>query len=90
MSNRKKQLTDIIQLRRELCQLRSTQWWTALDNPLQTFTGFTVQSGSVAMVTGAFVGAVQIDTAAVEADSGEHTLIHIWKQGSDSKESEAQ
>lgn len=33
------------------------------------------------MVTGAFVGAVQIDTASMEADFGEHTLIHIWKEG---------
>ena len=32
------------------------------------------------MVTGAFVGAVQIDTAAVEAGSREHTLIHIWRE----------
>lgn len=34
----------------------------------------------VTMVTGAFVGAVQIDTAAVETDSGERTFIHIWRE----------
>lgn len=32
------------------------------------------------MVTGAFMGAVQIDTAAVETNSGEHALIHIWRE----------
>ena len=32
------------------------------------------------MVTGALVGAVQIDTAAVETDSREHTLVHIWRE----------
>lgn len=32
------------------------------------------------MVTGAFMGAVQIDTAAVETNSREHTLIHIWRE----------
>lgn len=31
------------------------------------------------MVTGAFVGAFQIDTAAMETDPGEHALIHIWR-----------
>lgn len=31
----------------------------------------------VTMVTGAFVGTVQIETAAMEADFWEHTLIHI-------------
>lgn len=35
----------------------------------------------VTMVTCAFVGAVQIDTASMEADFREHTLIHIWKKG---------
>lgn len=34
----------------------------------------------VTMVTGAFVGAVQIDTAAVETDFRERTLIHIWRE----------
>lgn len=34
----------------------------------------------VAMVTGAFVGAVQIDAAAVEADFREHALVHIWRE----------
>ena len=53
----------------------------ALDNPLQTFAGFTVWGDLVTMVTGAFVGAVQIDTASMEADSREHALIHIWKEG---------
>lgn len=38
----------------------------------------------VAMVTSAFVGAVQIDTAAVEADSRKHALVHIW--GEETKE----
>lgn len=32
------------------------------------------------MVTGASVGAVQIDTLAVETDSWKHTLIHIWRE----------
>ena len=32
------------------------------------------------MVTSASVGALQIDTVAVKADSREHTLIHIWKE----------
>lgn len=34
----------------------------------------------VAMVTGAFVGAVQIDTAAVETDFSQYTLIYIWRE----------
>lgn len=32
------------------------------------------------MITGAFVGAIQIDTAAMETDSWEHALVHIWKK----------
>lgn len=34
----------------------------------------------VTMVTGTFVGAVQIDTTAMETDSREHTLILIWRE----------
>ncbi len=34
----------------------------------------------VTKVTVAFVGAVQIDTAAMEADSRERTFIHIWRK----------
>lgn len=37
------------------------------------------------MVTDTFVGAVQIDTAALETDSREHTLIHIWKEDTEEK-----
>lgn len=32
------------------------------------------------MVTGTFVGAFQIDTAAMETDSREHALVHIWRK----------
>lgn len=54
---------------------------TALDNPLQTFAVFAVWGDLVTMVTGAFMSAVQIDTAAMETDSREHALIHIWRGG---------
>lgn len=50
---------------------------TALDNPLQTFAGCAVWGDLVTMVTGTFVGAVQIDTAAAETNSRKRTLILI-------------
>lgn len=39
----------------------------------------------VTMVTGAFVGAVQIDTAAVETNPRERTLIHIWREDTEGR-----
>lgn len=39
----------------------------------------------VTVVTSAFVGAVQIDTAAMETHSREHTLIHIWREDIEGK-----
>lgn len=33
------------------------------------------------MVTGTFVGAIQVDTVAMETDTREEALIHIWRRG---------
>lgn len=70
------------------CQESSTRWEvcsgelhpTARHNPLQTFTVSAVWCDLVTMVTGAFVGAFQIDTATMETDSREHALVHIWRE----------
>ena len=84
---KEKQFAPINPLSEELHERRSTQWWVTpkSSNPLQTFTSFAVWGGLVTMVTSAFVGAVQIDTAAVETDSWEHTLIHIWRDDIEGK-----
>jgi len=37
------------------------------------------------MVTGALVGAVQIDTEAVETDSRKPTFVHIWRKDMEEK-----
>lgn len=56
---------------------------TTLNNPSQTFTGFSVWSNLVTMVTGAFMGAFQIDTVAVVANFRQDTFVHIWRKDID-------
>lgn len=56
---------------------------TTLNNPSQTFTGFSVWGDLVTMVTGAFMGTVQIDTKAVVANFRQYTFIHIWRKDID-------
>lgn len=49
-------------------------------SPGHTFTVPAVCRHLVAVVTGASVGAFQVDTAAVGTDPGEHALVHIWRK----------
>lgn len=46
-------------------------------NPLQTFAAFAIRCDLVTVVTGAFMGAIQVDTAAMETDTGEEALVHV-------------
>jgi len=51
---------------------------------LQTFAGFGVGGGLIAAAADALVCSLAVDTAAVQADPGENTLVHIWS-GSETK-----
>lgn len=50
---------------------------TIQHNPLQTFTASAIRRDLVTVVTGAFMGAIQVDTAAMETDTGEEALVHV-------------
>lgn len=50
---------------------------TAQHNPLQTFTASAVRCDPVSVVTGTFMTALQIDTAAMETDTREEALVHV-------------
>lgn len=50
-------------------------------NPLQTFTAPAVRGDLVTMVTGTFISAIQIDTAAMETDTREEALVDVWRRG---------
>lgn len=53
---------------------------SAQHNPLQTFTASPVWCDPVTMVTGTFMTALQIDTAAMETDTREEALVHVWRR----------
>lgn len=55
---------------------------TTRHNSLQTFAAFFVWCDLVTVVTGTFVGAIQVDTVAMETDTREEALIHVWRKGS--------
>lgn len=55
---------------------------TTQHNSLQTFAASFVWCDLVTVVTGTFVGAIQVDTVAMETDTREETLIHVWRKGS--------
>lgn len=50
---------------------------TAQPDPLQTFTASAVRCDPVTMVTGTFMTALQIDTAAMETDTREEALVYV-------------
>lgn len=61
-------------------QASTTLHPTAQHNPLQTFTASAVWCDPVTVVTGTFMTALQIDTAAMETDTREEALVHIWRR----------
>lgn len=56
---------------------------TAQHYPLRTFTVSSVRCDPVTVVTGTFVAALQIDTAAMETDTREEALVHVWRKNTE-------